>query len=117
MPKWDFEAFAAELRPCISPNPLSPNHRALNVEKAVVITLYYLKDTTLVIMIANSLVFATGTVSTVFAEVCGAILKYIGPKLISLPIIKDEIRVTGEFEAKFGMKKSIWVYWQNSYSN
>ena len=68
-------------------------------------------------MIANSFGFAIGTVSTDFAEVCGAILKYIGPKLISLPKIKDEIRVTGEFEAKFGMKKSIWVYWQNSYSN
>ena len=30
MPKGDFEALFAELRPYISPNPLSPNHRALN---------------------------------------------------------------------------------------
>ena len=30
MPKGDFEALVAELRPYISPNPLSPNHRTLN---------------------------------------------------------------------------------------
>ena len=54
MPKGDFEALVAELRPYISPNPLSPNHRALNAEKKVTITLYYLKDTSSIAMIANS---------------------------------------------------------------
>ena len=33
MPKGDFEALVAELRPYISPNPLPSNHRALNTEK------------------------------------------------------------------------------------
>ena len=44
MPKGDFEALVAELRPYISPNSLFPNHRAPNAEKKVAVTLYYLKD-------------------------------------------------------------------------
>ena len=44
--KGDFDALVAELRPCIPPNPLSPNQRALNAEKKVAITSHYLKDTT-----------------------------------------------------------------------
>ena len=54
MPKGDFEALVAELRPYISPNPLSPNHRALNVEKKVAITLYYLKGTASIGVVINS---------------------------------------------------------------
>ena len=41
----------AELGPYVSPNFLSPNHRALNAEKKVDIILYYLKDTTTVVPI------------------------------------------------------------------
>ena len=62
MPKGDFEALVAELRPYISPNPLSPNHRALDAEKKVAITLYYLKDTASIGMIANSFGVAVCTV-------------------------------------------------------
>ena len=60
MPKIDFEALVAELRPYISPNHLSPNHRALNVEKKVVIALYYLKDTARLawLSIVSELLFA-----------------------------------------------------------
>ena len=54
IPKGDFEALVTELRPYISPNPLSPNHRALNAEKKVVITLYYLKDTASIGIAVNS---------------------------------------------------------------
>ena len=60
MPKIDFEALVAELRPYISPNPLSPNYRALNVEKKVAIALYYLKDTARLVWlsIVSELLFA-----------------------------------------------------------
>ena len=44
----------------ISPNPLSPNHRALNVEEKVAIALYYLKDTARLVWlsIVSELLFA-----------------------------------------------------------
>ena len=51
MPEQDFEALVAELGPYVSPNFLSPNHRALNAEKKVGIIFYYLKDTTTVVPI------------------------------------------------------------------
>ena len=54
MPKGDFEALVAELRPYISPNLVSLNHRAPNAEKKVAITLYYLKDTASIGMAVNS---------------------------------------------------------------
>ena len=55
MPTGDFEALVAELRPYISPNPLSLSHRALNAEKKFVFTLYYLKDTASICITDNSL--------------------------------------------------------------
>ena len=110
MPKGDFEGIVAELRPNILLNPLSSNHRALNAEKKVAITLYYLKDTAWIGLIANSFGVAICTVSVVVAEVCEAISKYMGPKFISLPKNKDEMRVkAGEFEVKFGMKQAFGV--------
>ena len=63
IPKGDFEAFVAELRPYISPNPLSPNHRAPNAEKKVAITLYYLKDTASIGIVVNSFGVAICTVA------------------------------------------------------
>ena len=63
IPKGDFEALVADLRPYISPNPLSPNHRALNAEKKVAITLYYLKDTVSVGIVVNSFGVAICTVA------------------------------------------------------
>ena len=35
----------SELSPYVSPDPFSPNSRALSADKKVAITLYYLKDT------------------------------------------------------------------------
>ena len=63
MPKGDFEALVAELRPYISLNPLSPYHSALNAEKKVAITLYYLKDTASIGMVVNSFGVAICTVA------------------------------------------------------
>ena len=103
MPKGDFEAVVAELRPYISPNHLSPNCRALNAEKKVAIT----KGIASIGMIANSFGVAIYTVSVVFAEVCEAISKYMGPKFISLQKYEDEMGVkAGEFEAKLGVKQA-----------
>ena len=63
MPKGDFEALVAELRPHISPNPLSPNHTALNAEKKLAITFYYSKDTASIGMAVNSFGVAICTVT------------------------------------------------------
>ena len=100
MPKGDFKVLVAEW------NPLSSNHRSLNTEKNAVITLYYLKDTVSIGMIANSFGVAICTVSVVIAEACEAVSTYMEPKFISLPKKKDEMMVkASEFEAKFGIKQ------------
>ena len=39
-----FFDLVSHLRPYISPNPNSPNRRALFIDKKVAMTLYYLKD-------------------------------------------------------------------------
>ena len=65
MPKGDLEALVAELRLYISPKPLSPNHRALNAEKTVAISLYYLKDTASIGIVVNSFGVAICTVHCV----------------------------------------------------
>ena len=70
MPNGHFEALVTQLPPYISPNPLSPNRRARNAEKKVVIILW--------------------TVSVVITEVCEAISKSMGPKFISL--LKENIK-------------------------
>ena len=51
----EFDKICNELRPYISPNILSPNYRALPVEKKVAAVLYFLKDTGSMTMTANSL--------------------------------------------------------------
>ena len=63
MLKGDFAALVGELKPYISPNPLSPNHRALNAEKKVAITLYCLKDTASIGMVVDSFVVAICTIA------------------------------------------------------
>ena len=50
----EFDEICNELRPYISPNILSPNHRALPVEKTVAVVLYFLKDTRSMTMTANT---------------------------------------------------------------
>ena len=64
-----FVNLVSELRPYISPNPKSPNHRALSAEKKVAIALYFLKDTGSLRMTANSFGIALNTASAVVNEV------------------------------------------------
>ena len=50
----EFDEICNELRPYISPNILSPNHRALPVENKAAAVLYFLKDTGSMTMTANT---------------------------------------------------------------
>ena len=84
MSKTLFTELVSELRPYISPNPLSPNHRALTVEKKVAVALYYLKDTGSLGMTANTFGIAINTVGSVVVEVGTAISKHLGPKYLRL---------------------------------
>ena len=91
-----------EIQSYISPDPMSPNYRALSSELAI--TLYYLKDTGSLGMTANSFGIAICTASKVIVEVCRAICKYMGPKYILLPKTKNEMRErVSQFESRFGM--------------
>ena len=93
-----------ELEPYISPNLLSPNHRALNAYKKLALTLYYLKDPESLIVTANNFGVATNTASSVIYEVCLAICQNLGPQYIRLPKTREEMRKkVSEFEVKFGM--------------
>ncbi len=75
LPREAFMEFAEELCPYISPNPSSPNYRALSTEKKLAVTLYYLKDTGSLSMTANTFGIAINTASVIIAEVCTAISK------------------------------------------
>ena len=93
-----------ELEPYISPSLLSPNHRVLNADKKLALTLYYLKDTGSLIMTANNIGVAINTTSPVIYEVCLAICQNLGPQYICLPKTREGMREkVSEFEAKFGM--------------
>lgn len=102
-----FKKLVSDLCIYISPDPLSPNRRALSAEKKVAIALYYLKDTGSLNMTANSFGIAVCTASAVTIEVCKAISKYLGPRYIHLPKNKNDMRQkVSEFEAKFGMTQA-----------
>ena len=104
LPREAFMEFSEELRPYISPNPSSPNYRALSAEKKLALTLYYLKDTGSLAMTANTFGIAINTASVIIAEVCTAISKNLGPKYIHMPRNHEEMRnKVSEFETKFGM--------------
>ena len=75
-----FFDLVSHLRPYISPNPNSPNRRALCADKKVAITLDFLKDCGTLSMTANSFGIATNTASAVINEVRNAIVLYVGPK-------------------------------------
>lgn len=97
----------SELRPYISPNPKSPNHRALSAEKKVAVALYFLKDTGSLRMTANSFGIAVNSASAAVSEVCQAISNYLGPKYLHLPKDEESMRVkVAEFEATFGMTQA-----------
>ena len=104
LPRDEFQKLLDELRPYISPNPKSPNYRALTAEKKLATTLYYLKDTGSLQMTANSFGLSVPTVSSVLFEVCMTISTILGPKYIHLPQDDSEMmRKVAEFEGKFGM--------------
>ena len=75
----EFDKICIELRPFISPNLLLPNHRAFPVEKKVAAVLYFLKNTGLITMTANTFGIDQCTLSKVVKEVCSAILTYMVP--------------------------------------
>ena len=105
MPKQNFEGLVAELKPYISPNPLSPNQRARQADTQIGVTLHYLKHTVLFGIITNSFNIGNCAVSVVTTDVGGAISKYLEPNFISLPKDKHKTRVeVGEFGTKLKMK-------------
>lgn len=92
-----------ELRPYISPIPISPNYRAITSEKKLAITLYYLKDTGSPRMTANTFGIHVCTDSKTIHDVCVAISYHLGPKYIKLPQNEEEMQEkVAEFEAKYG---------------
>ncbi|CAB4016605.1 Hypothetical predicted protein, partial [Paramuricea clavata] len=104
MTKESFLELETELKPYISPDPSSPNHRALDSAKKLAVTLYYLKDTGSLIMTANAFGIAVCTVSGVVVEVSNVISKVLGPKYLHLPVDENEMRKkVCEFETKFGI--------------
>ena len=108
MTRKEFEAITNELRPYISPDPLSPNHMALSAEKKLAMTLYFLKDTGSLSMAANTFGMALCTVSKHVLEVCHAISKYLGPRYIYLLKNEEEMKQkSAEFEGKFGMPQGV----------
>ena len=78
-----------ELQPYISPSLLLPNHLALNADKKLAQTLYYLKDKGSLTMTANNFGVAINTVSSVIYEVCLAICQNLGPQYIRLPKTRE----------------------------
>ena len=104
MTREQFNELCDELRPHISPNPNSPNYRALPLEKKVAIALYYLKDTGSTWMTANTFGIHQCTVSKVVVEFSSAVVKNMTPKLITLPkTVEDMHKKVSEFELRFGM--------------
>lgn len=86
-----FMNLVSDLRPYISPNSKSPNHRALSAEKKVAVASYFLKDT------------APAAVS----EFCKAISNYLDPKYLHLPKDEESMKEkVAEFEATFGMTQA-----------
>ncbi len=88
----EFSTLLEELRPYITPDPKSPNYRALSSEKKLAVTLYYLKDTGSMQMSANTFGIALSTVQNILFEVCRKISTILGPKYIKLPKDTEEMK-------------------------
>ena len=102
-----FEQLVNELNPWISPDPNSPNKRAISSMKKVDICLYYLKDTGSLSMTANTFGVHTSTASKIIREVCSAITHKLGPKYVKLLQTEDEmIEKAAEFVSKYGMHQA-----------
>ena len=102
-----FDEICNELRPYISPNILSPNHRTLPVQKKVAAVLYFLKDTGSMNMTTNTFGLHQCALTKAVKEVCSVIVTYIVTKRIKLLNSQDEmLSKMSEFEAKFGMTQA-----------
>ena len=102
-----FRELAEKLRPYISPNSRSPNYRAIDAEKKLAVTLYYLKDKGSLRMTANAFGIQVCTASKIIHQVCREIAMKLGPELIRLPQNKEEMmEKASEFEVKFGMPQA-----------
>ena len=102
-----FFDLVSHLRPYISPNPNSPNRRAVCADKKIAVTLYYLNDCGALSMTANSFGIATNTASAVINVVCNALVLYIGPEYLNLPKTNQEMKEKiSEFETKFAMAQA-----------
>ena len=87
-----FFDLVSHLRPYISPNPNSPNRRALCAVKKVTIIFYNPKDCGTLSMTATSFRIAMNTASAVINEVSNAIVLYVGPKNLYLPETNQEMK-------------------------
>ena len=92
MSRRSFNSLLEELAPYCSPNPSSPNHRALTSATKLALTLYFLKDTGTLRITANTFGVAVSTASAVIVDVSQALNKYLGPKYIHLPEDTDSMR-------------------------
>ena len=79
------------MRPYISPNILSPNHRTLPAQKKVAAVLYFLKDTGSMNMTTNTFGLHQCALTKAVKEVCSVIVTYIVTKRIKLLNSQDEI--------------------------
>ncbi len=104
MSRQSFLSLADKLEPYIAPKPSSPNYRSLNTQKKLAISLYYLKDTGSLWMVANTFGIHQCTVTKTIVEVCTAISRKLGPEYLHLPKTKEEMqKKVSEMELKFGM--------------
>ena len=96
------------LRPYVSPDETSPNHRKLDAAKRIAVCLYHLRDTGSMWMTANTFGIHQSTVSMVVVEICDAIKRILGQQLLYMPKTEEDIKkkVTC-MELKFGMPQAL----------
>ena len=83
----------------------------MSSEKKLAITLYYLKDTGLLWMTANTFGIHQCTLSKTIVEVCKAINPILSLDYLHLPRSENGMRkIALEFELKFGMPQGFWVH-------
>ena len=96
------------LRPYISPDDTSPNHRKLDADKKLAVCLYYLKDTGSMWMTANTFGIHQTTVSKIVFDICDAITRKLGPRFLYMPRTEDEVKQKATcMEMKFGMPQAL----------
>ena len=104
MSKECFFEILDEVKTFLDPKSNCPNYRFLSAEKKLAITLYYLKDTGLLWMTANTFGIHQCTVSKTIVEVCKAINAFLGLDYLHLPRCENDMRKTAsELELNFGM--------------